>query len=142
MQKTRASLKECDNELVKQFWKREASQAGGDYALNNMAPYITSKLSAFIYNDFIRAIIFQEKSDFNFRAIMDGGKIFLASLAKGVLGSNNTDMLGMLLLNQFFLSVLSRRDIEVDRRRRFTLYCDEFQNLDIIIMYFRSLFTI
>src|SRR3989344_613539 len=59
------------NPLVKEFWQLEAEKAGGEASLANMAPYISSKVTSFIFNEFLRPIINQKKSAFNFREVMD-----------------------------------------------------------------------
>ena len=74
------------NPLVKQFWQLEAEKASGDQGLANMAPYITSKITSFIYNEFLRPILNQPKSAFNFREVMDQKKILIANLSKGRIG--------------------------------------------------------
>jgi hypothetical protein len=121
-------MRKCKDELVVNFWHREAERAGGEASLANMAPYINSKLNAFVYNDYLRPIVSQKRSFYNFRQIMDSGKIFIANLSKGVLGSRNADMLGLFLINRMLLAALSRQDIASEKRRNFTLYIDEFQN--------------
>ena len=51
------------NRFVKDFWEKEAQKAGGEAALANMVPYITSKLTPFISNDLSIVIVklLQEK---------------------------------------------------------------------------------
>ena len=69
-------LSRCKNPVVIQFWKEVAEKAGGEAALANIVPYITSKFDIFLANDIMRPIIAQEKSSFNFREIMDNKKYF------------------------------------------------------------------
>jgi hypothetical protein len=86
-------LAKVSNQFVKDFWEKEAEKAGGEAALANMVPYITSKLTPFISNDLIRPIIAQSKSAFNFREAMDSGKIVLLNLSKGKIGETNSSLL-------------------------------------------------
>jgi hypothetical protein len=44
---------------------KRSEKAGGEAALQNMVPYITSKFNTFITNDYVRPIIGQTKSTFN-----------------------------------------------------------------------------
>jgi type IV secretory pathway TraG/TraD family ATPase VirD4 len=113
---------------VVDFWKQEAEKAGGDAALANVVPYITSKLTQFISNDTMRPIIGQQKSAFNLRDIMDQQKILLVDLSKGQVGEMNAYLLGMILVSKILMSALSRTDIPHDERKDFYLYIDEFQN--------------
>ncbi|MCD4705452.1 TraM recognition domain-containing protein, partial [bacterium] len=106
----------------------EAEKAGGDAALANMVPYITSKLNTFISNDIMRPIIGQQKSAFDLRTIMDEKKILLVNLSKGKIGEMNSYLLGMVLVGKILMSALSRTDIPRNERKDFYLYLDEFQN--------------
>ncbi len=111
------------------FWTKEAAKAGGEASLANMTPYITSKFNNFIANDYMRPIIGQPKSAFNFRAAMDEGKIILVNLSKGRIGDLNAGLLGMIVTGKILMAALSRVDIADARARRdFSLYIDEFQN--------------
>ncbi|NCF74979.1 MAG: type IV secretion system DNA-binding domain-containing protein [Xanthomonadaceae bacterium] len=121
-------LSKCLNPVVKDFWQKEAEKAGGDAALANMVPYITSKLNTFISNDIMRPIIGQQKSAFDLRTIMDERKILLVNLSKGKIGEMNSYLLGMMLVGKILMSALSRTDISRNERKDFYLYLDEFQN--------------
>jgi len=81
-------LSHCKNPVVVQFWRDIAAKAGGEAALANIVPYITSKFDVFLANEIMRPIIAQEKSAFNFRQVMDERKILLVNLAKGRLGGS------------------------------------------------------
>lgn len=121
-------LEHCQNQVVKDFWTKEAEKAGGEAALSNMTPYITSKLNQFVANDIMRPIIGQQKSAFNFRKIMDEQKILLINLAKGKVGDLNAYLLGLILVGKILVAALSRTDIPEEKRKDFYLYIDEFQN--------------
>ncbi|MFA6896674.1 MAG: DUF87 domain-containing protein [Patescibacteria group bacterium] len=121
-------LSKCKNMVVRDFWQKEAEKAGGEAALANMVPYITSKLTQFISNDTMRPIIGQQKSSINFREIMDNRKILLVNLSKGKIGETNAYLLGLVLVGKLLISSLSRTDIPQEERKDFYLYIDEFQN--------------
>ncbi len=121
-------LKSCFNDPVKKFWEEEAQKAGGDAALENIAPYITSKFSNFISNDYVRPIISQPHSSFSFRKAMDEGKLLFVRLPKGKIGEINARLLGMIVSGKLALAAFSRDDIAEDDRRPFYFYIDEFQN--------------
>ena len=125
----RRKLERISNPVVVDFWEKEAIKAGGEASLANMTPYITSKFNNFISNDYMRPIIGQVKSAFNFRAAMDEGKILLINLSKGRIGDINAGLLGMVFTGKILMAALSRVDIaDVTKRRDFNLYIDEFQN--------------
>ncbi|MFH1564291.1 MAG: DUF87 domain-containing protein [bacterium] len=121
-------LAKCQNQVVKDFWTKEAEKAGGEASLANMVPYITSKLNQFVSNDIMRPIIGQKKSVLNFRKAMDESKIVLVKLSKGSIGELNAYLLGMVVVGKILMSALSRTDIPKEQRKDFYLYIDEFQN--------------
>ncbi len=121
-------LSKCKTQVVKDFWLKEASKAGGEASLANMVPYITSKLTPFITNDIVRPIIGQQKSAFNVRKAMDESKILLLDLSKGKLGDINAYLIGMVLVGKILMAALSRTDMDAKDRKDFYLYIDEFQN--------------
>jgi hypothetical protein len=121
-------LARIKNPVVLDFWEKEATKAGGEASLQNITPYVTSKFNNFTANDYVRPIIGQAKSAFNFRSVMDDGKILLVNLAKGRLGDLNANLLGMIIVGKILMAALSRADIAQGSRRDFYLYIDEFQN--------------
>jgi hypothetical protein len=121
-------LSKCKNRIVFDFWTKEAEKAGGEAALANMVPYITSKLTQFIANDTMRPIIGQQKSAFNFREAMDSKKIILVNLSKGLIGDLNAYLLGLVIVGKILAAALSRADMNEKERLPFFLYIDEFQN--------------
>ena len=121
-------LARISNPIVIDFWEKEAVKAGGEAALANMTPYITSKFNNFTSNDYMRPIIGQPKSAFNFRQVMDEGKILLVNFSKGKIGEINANLLGMIITGKILMAALSRVDFPENKRRDFNLYIDEFQN--------------
>ncbi len=121
-------LARIKNPVVADFWEKEAIKAGGEAALANVTPYITSKFNSFTANDYVRPIIGQVKSAFNFREAMDSGKILLVNLSKGRIGDMNASLLGMIVVGKILMAALGRVDMEQEKRRDFYFYIDEFQN--------------
>ena len=92
----------------------------------SIAPLL-NKVSKFISNPLLRAVIGQTTSSFDVRWLMDTGKIFLCNLSKGALGEDVSSLLGSLIVSKLSLASLSRQDTpEADRRPHF-LYADEIQ---------------
>jgi len=125
----RYKLSKCGNIIVKNFWEKEAEKAGGEAALANMVPYITSKLNIFIANDLVRPIVAQQKSSIDFREVMDKGKILIVNLAKGKLGDTNSFLLGMIIVGKILMAAFSRAEMPEEKRKNFFLYIDEFHNV-------------
>ncbi len=122
-------LSKCQNPIVLQFWREVADKAGGEAALQNIVPYVTSKFDNFLANDIMRPIISQQVSSFNFREVMDQKKILLVNLAKGRLGDLNSHLLGLIIVGKFLMAALSRVDSLGQKLSDFYLYIDEFQNV-------------
>ena len=121
-------LSKCKSSDVYNFWTKEALKAGGESSLANMVPYITSKLASFIYNDYMRPIIGQQKSAFNFYDVMNSQKILLVKLSKGKIGDLNAYLLGMITVGKILDAALRRGEMPPEERKDFHLYIDEFQN--------------
>ena len=121
-------LSRINNPVVIDFWEKEAVKTSGEQGLANMTPYITSKFNNFIANDYIRPIIGQPSSSFNFREVMDTKKILLVNLSKGTIGELNASLIGMMVTGRILLAALSRADKPQEERTDFHLYIDEFQN--------------
>ena len=119
---------EVKDTVVLQFWRVEFASWSEKYSTEAIAP-VLNKVGAFVANPIIRNIIGQPKSTFNIREIMDEGKILIVNLSKGLIGEDNAAILGSFLVTKIQLAAMSRSDIEnVDDRRPFYLYVDEFQN--------------
>ena len=122
------TLDYCQDVTVLQFWKHEFGQWSEKQVNESIAP-VLNKVGAFTANPIIRNIIGQPKSSFNVRKIMDEGKILVVNLSKGLIGEDNAGILGAFLVTKIQLAAMSRSDIpDVDKRRPFYLYVDEFQN--------------
>ncbi|MDD4627808.1 MAG: type IV secretion system DNA-binding domain-containing protein [Candidatus Peribacteraceae bacterium] len=117
----------CKNPVVRSFWEHEIAKTGAREK-EEMIPYFSAKFGPFITNTTMRNIIGQPKSAFNIREIMDTGKVLLVNLSKGKIGDVNAQLLGLIFVNKVNMAALSRADVPREKRRRFYLYVDEFQN--------------
>lgn len=122
-------LSKTTNPLVQTFWRDVAEKAGGDAALQNIVPYISSKFDSFLSNEVMRPIVSQEKSAFKVREIMDNQKILLINLSKGRLGELNSSLIGLIMVGKILMSAFSRVNLPESERKTFYLYLDEFQNI-------------
>ena len=122
-------LARCKNPIIVQFWA-SAEKTTGDQGLANFVPYISSKFDPMISNDFMRPVVLQQRSAFNFREIMDDKKILLVNLSKGRLGDINANLIGLILIGKITLAALSRVDMFGSGKtpNDFYLYIDEFYN--------------
>lgn len=122
------TLSYCTDTVVMQFWKVEFASWNDKFQSEAIAP-VLNKVGAFTANPVIRNIIGQPRSTFNIRQIMDEGKILVVNLSKGLIGEDNAAILGAFLVTKIQLAAMSRSDIpNIEDRRPFYLYVDEFQN--------------
>jgi hypothetical protein len=122
-------LSKCQNPIIRNYWEKEAEKAGGDAALANIVPYITSKMTQFLANDMMRPIIAQQHSAFNFREIMDSKKILMVNLSKGQIGEMNMSLLGLIFISKIYMAAMGRSDSpNIKELPPFYMYVDEFQN--------------
>jgi hypothetical protein len=113
--------------VVRAFWEKEMAKTS-DFHKSEMLGYLVSKVGRFVENSMMRNIVGQAKSGFNFRKIMDEGKILLVNLSKGRVGEINAKLLGLILVSKIQMAALSRADLPEADRKDFYLYVDEFQN--------------
>ncbi len=113
--------------VVLSFWNQQLAKTA-DFHKSEMYNYFTSKFGRFMTNDIVRNIIGQQTSAFDFRDIMDSGKIFLVNLSKGKIGETNSYLLGMILVSKLQVAAFQRADTPEEQRKDFYLYVDEFQN--------------
>lgn len=113
--------------IVRRYWTDQIAQTS-DFHKSEVLDYITSKFGRFVTNKLIRNIIGQSQSSFDLRRVMDEGKILLINLAKGSLGEENSNFLGLILVPRVLMAAMSRVDVDMDKRRDFYFYVDEFQN--------------
>ena len=113
--------------IVRRYWTDQIAQTS-DFHKSEVLDYIVSKFGRFVTNKMMRNIIGQSESAFDFRKVMDEGKILLISLSKGKIGEENSSFLGLILIPKILVAAMSRQDIPESQRRDFFLYVDEFQN--------------
>lgn len=120
-------LPKVDDPIVRRYWTDQIAQTS-DFHKSEVLDYIVSKFGRFVTNKTMRNIIGQSKSAFDFRKVMDEGKILLINLSKGKLGEENSSFLGLVLIPKILVAAMSRQEIPEPDRRDFFLYVDEFQN--------------
>ena len=120
-------LPKLTDPIIRRYWTDQIAQTA-DFHKSEVLDYIVSKFGRFVTNKMMRNIIGQSQSSYNFRKVMDDGKILLINLAKGKIGEENSNFLGLILVPRILISAMSRQEIPEEQRRDFFLYVDEFQN--------------
>lgn len=114
-------IRTCDDELA-YFWAEVYPTFPKDAHLP-----ITNRLGRFLRPQRIRTLLCQPESSLHFGQAMDEGKVLLFNLSDGLLGEQNSQLLGQLVLSKFQLAVMSRARRAKQDRAPFHLYVDEFQ---------------
>lgn len=120
-------LPKVTDPIIRRYWTDQIAQTS-DFHKSEVLDYIVSKFGRFVTNKLMRNIIGQSKSAFDFRKVMDEGKILLINLAKGKIGEENSNFLGLVIVPKILMAAMSRTDISEEKRKDFYLYVDEFQN--------------
>ena len=107
------------NKTYKKMWDREKAE---------IIPFIQAKFWPFTTGTYIRNVIGQPKSAFNFFDAMNEGKVIMVKLSKGLTGEENSKLLGRMVTMQIKLSALKRASLDPKDRKPYFLYIDEFQN--------------
>jgi hypothetical protein len=120
-------LPKVKDPMVRRYWTDQIAQTS-DFHKSEVLDYIVSKFGRFVTDKMMRNIIGQSKSAFDFRKVMDERKILLINLAKGRIGEENSNFLGLILVPKILIAAMSRQDVPEEQRPDFYLYVDEFQN--------------
>lgn len=113
-------LKEIDDPAVLYYWRKE-------YPLlktNSIGPILT-RLDTFLRPKSIRNMVVQQKG-LDFEALLNQNKIVLLKLSQGLIGVENSFLLGSLLLSKINQAVFRRQQQSI--RNPVFIYLDEFQN--------------
>jgi hypothetical protein len=120
-------VRQASDESVKRFWLREFSARRQDFEEGPISRLL-NRLDELLATETMKNIFGQSKNLFDFREFMDSRKIVLLKISKGVLGTENAELLGTLLIWKIYEAAMSRADIPAEDRQDFYFYIDELQN--------------
>jgi len=120
-------VRNIKDDVVKSFWVNEFSGWSEKFDNEAITP-LMNKVGQFVSTNMIRNIVGQPENKFDFREIMDSRKILLMKISKGILGEENSSLLGAMAITKIYQSAMSRADIREEDRKDFYFYVDEFQN--------------
>lgn len=113
-------------ESVRSFWAAYEQLSRGERE-QTIAPSL-NKLRSFTTRTSLRLILGQS-TGLDVRAVFTRRRILLASLNKGVVGSETAMLLGALLVSSAWSAALERAALPAKRRRPVWAYLDEFQDV-------------
>jgi hypothetical protein len=106
------------------YWHKGFPQLAGN---KSIGPVLT-RLETFLSPKPIRYMVSQPVNPLDFADILDTGKIFLAKLSQGLLGQENSYLLGALFAAKLQQLTMARQAQAEAQRKDFWLYVDEFRN--------------
>jgi len=113
--------------VVKNFWVNEFAGWSEKFDSEAITPLL-NKVGQLVSTNMIRNVIGQPNNTFNIRDIMDGKKILLMKVSKGLLGEENSALIGSMIITKIYQSAMARADMHEEDREDFYFYVDEFQN--------------
>jgi hypothetical protein len=116
-------IRDCQDEQTARFWRE---QYLSEFPKHAHLP-LTNRLSRLLGPKSIRAMLCTPGRSLNFQQCMDDGQVMLFNLSDGLLGEQNSQLLGQLVVSKFQLAVMARARQPKAERRNFYLYIDEFQ---------------
>lgn len=112
--------------VIRHYW--EQTFPANKRTADEWAASTLNKIGRFLTNPVIRNIVAQPTSSFDFRDLMDSGKVLLVNLSKGKLGEDNSALLGSVLVGKILIAAMSRAEVGVETRRPFHLIVDEYHS--------------
>ncbi len=88
---------------------------------------ILTRLDTFLRPTLIRNMVAQKKG-LDFEQILDSKKILLVKLSQGLIGAENSFLLGTFFVSKMYQAAMARQARSKEARSDFFLYIDEFQN--------------
>ncbi|WP_430411342.1 type IV secretory system conjugative DNA transfer family protein [Kordia sp.] len=114
-------LQNVDDPSIHYYWDNEYQ-----YAKRGIAPLLT-RIDTFLRPKVIR-YMFAQKQGVDFKACIEQKKIILIKLSQGLIGEDNSYLLGSLFLSKFNQVAQGRQQLSKEQRHPYYIYLDEFQN--------------
>jgi hypothetical protein len=120
-------ISQIQDNVVKNFWVNEFAGWSEKFDAEAITPLL-NKVGQLVSTNMIRNIVGQPKNTFDIRDIMDNQKILLMKVSKGLLGEENAQLIGSMIITKIYQAAMARADMPEEERKDFYFYVDEFQN--------------
>jgi hypothetical protein len=114
-----------DNPVLQSFWSWYGSLSDAHRA-EAIAP-LSNKLRTYTLRRRVRAVIGQG-GGLDLADALEGGKVALISLAKGMIGQDAASLIGAAMTSRLWAAIQARAGVSASERRPATVICDEFQD--------------
>ena len=120
-------ISRIQDSVVKNFWVSEFAAWSEKFDAEAITPLL-NKVGQLVSTNMIRNILGQPKNKFDITDVMDNKKILLMKVSKGLLGEENSSILGSMIITKIYQSAMQRAKVSKSKRENFYFYIDEFQN--------------
>lgn len=114
-------LQDVNDPSLQYYWKNEYPMVK-----KGITPLLT-RIDTFLRPKTLRYMVAQ-RDGLDFRACIEEKKIVLIKLSQGLIGEDNSYLLGSLFLSKFNQVAIGRQSIHKSKRHPYYIYLDEFQN--------------
>ena len=114
--------------IVRHFWTLEFASWSERFDNEAIIPLV-NRIGQFLSNPLVRNIFSQRENKIDFDKLINSKKIILINLSKGVIGEDNTELFGSLIITSIYQATMRRAAMPESARFPFYLYVDEFQNV-------------
>ncbi len=123
-----AVLEQVRDSLLSDWWQHYYEPLDAHQQREITSSVITKlKLSKFASSRVARRILGQPRSTVDLREVVRSGQLLLVSTASGVVGSDLSELVGIVLLGLFEAALAEQAALPPERRRRYLVLIDEFQ---------------
>lgn len=117
-----AFLNGVNDRDVRYFWEKQYPTLRG-----NTIGSLLMRLDTFLRPKIVRRVV-APKTEIIFSEILNRQNILLVKLAQGLIGEENSTLLGTIIVSKLHQAAMARQSLKAERRTPFFLYIDEFQN--------------
>jgi len=115
-------LNQISDPVLLHYWRKEFPQL----RKGTLSPILT-RLGTFLRSKVVRNMM-AIKEGVSMRDVIDSKKILLVKLSQGLIGEENSQMLGKLVLAKLYQSALGRQNLNASERHPHYVFMDEFHN--------------
>ncbi len=119
-----AFLETVQDSQIVYYWKKEFPLLTGQ---KSVGPLVT-RLNTFLRPKVVRYVVGQKESKVDFGTVLNKRKIFLAKLPQGLIGEDDSRLLGTLIVSMIHQHAIARQAVAEQERPDFFLYIDEFHH--------------
>jgi hypothetical protein len=121
-----AVLEQARDSLLTDWWQHYYEPMDA-HQQREITSSVITKLSKFSSSRVARRILGQPSSTINLREVVRLGQHLLVSTARGIVGADLSELIGIVLLGLFEAALSEQAELALEQRRRYLVLIDEFQ---------------